>query len=61
MNVRETQSSNQETLATLGIKNTGRRQAKLKTKMQHKTKKILKTGYFRSRIRTKWHYLGNAI
>jgi len=53
MNVRETQSSNQMTLATLGIKNTGRRQAKLKTKMQHKTKKILKTGYFRSRIRTK--------
>jgi hypothetical protein len=37
MNVRDTQSVNQE---TLGIKNTGQRQAKLKTNMQHKTKKM---------------------
>jgi hypothetical protein len=37
MNVRETQSVNQE---KLGIKNTGQRQAKLKTNMQHKTKKM---------------------
>jgi len=40
MNVRETQSGNQETLSTLGIKNIGQRQAKLKTNMQHKTKKM---------------------